>query len=158
MGKLLHVEITCCRECPMCYGEDIPRCIKSQMCIYNKDILQTWCPLPDLPEEVTIVRSVIEYLNQKLKLDTSHHGFYKTTREKTKKYILARAKEGYTLDDFIKVIDVKAEDWLNTDMAKFMRPDTLFSPTHFEEYRVQWDIVQKEKKQKPTEDRRTRYD
>lgn len=70
---------------------------------------------------------VIEYLNEKANKKYS----YKT--ESTQQHINARLNEGYTLDDFKKVIDNKCKDWLNTDMDKFLRPITLFN-TKFESY------------------------
>ncbi|HEM3703666.1 TPA: conserved phage C-terminal domain-containing protein, partial [Streptococcus suis] len=42
---------------------------------------------------------------------------------------------GYTLEDFKKVIDTKVVQWKNdSHMAKFLRPKTLFSPSHFDSY------------------------
>lgn len=34
--------------------------------------------------------------------------------------------EGYTLDDFKKVVDLKFDEWKATDMSKYIRPETLF--------------------------------
>ena len=39
----------------------------------------------------------------------------------------------YSLDDFKTVIDKKCVDWMNTDMQKYLRPETLFG-TKFESY------------------------
>lgn len=75
-----------------------------------------------------IVEQVINYLNNKV--DTN----YRTTTNKTKTLIQARVNEGFILDDFIKVIDIKARDWLNDKkMRKYLRPETLFG-TKFEGY------------------------
>ena len=52
-----------------------------------------------------IVHEVIRYLNEKIKTN------YRETTDKTKKQIQARLKEGYTLEDFKKVIDNKIRDW-----------------------------------------------
>lgn len=46
----------------------------------------------------------------------------------------ARLKEGHSVDDVKQVIDYKVEDWQGTDMAKFIRPATLFQPSKFEGY------------------------
>lgn len=70
---------------------------------------------------------VINYLNQKV--GTS----YKATTKKTQSLINARVNEGFTLNDFKKVIDIKTDEWKVTDFEKFLRPDTLFSPK-FESY------------------------
>ena len=49
------------------------------------------------------------------------------------KHINARINEGYNITDFNAVIDNKVNDWANTDMEKFLRPETLFG-TKFEGY------------------------
>ncbi len=74
-----------------------------------------------------IYSRVIEYLNKKI--GTS----YKSTTKSTQSHIKARLDEGFTEEDFIKVIDTKVKDWKNTKLEKFLRPDTLFS-TKFESY------------------------
>lgn len=58
---------------------------------------------------------------------------FKTNTKATQSLIKARYKEGYELDDFKRVIDIKAAEWLNTDMQQYLRPQTLFSPK-FESY------------------------
>lgn len=70
---------------------------------------------------------IINYLNEK----TGKH--YKHTTNKTKTVIKARWNEGFTEDDFKKVIDNKVAEWKGTDMEKFLRPETLFG-TKFEGY------------------------
>ncbi|CYY63262.1 dnaD and phage-associated domain-containing protein [Streptococcus suis] len=70
----------------------------------------------------------IQYLNQ----ETGHA--YKFIATHTK-FIQARYKDGYTLEDFKKVIDTKVAQWKNnTEMAKYLRPKTLFSPSNFDSY------------------------
>ncbi|MFI3101439.1 phage replisome organizer N-terminal domain-containing protein [Streptococcus suis] len=70
----------------------------------------------------------IQYLNQ----ETGHA--YKFISTHTK-FIQARYKDGYTLEDFKKVIDTKVAQWKNnTEMAKYLRPKTLFSPSNFDSY------------------------
>lgn len=70
---------------------------------------------------------VIDYLNKKL--DTS----YKSTTKKTQQLIKSKIDEGFTVEDFYKVIDNKASEWLHTDMEKYLRPETLFG-SKFEGY------------------------
>lgn len=72
--------------------------------------------------------AVIDYLNEK----TGKH--YRSKAAATRKLIKARFADGYTLDDFRHVIDVKASQWLGTEQDKFLRPETLFRPGHFESY------------------------
>lgn len=75
-----------------------------------------------------IVEQVINHLNEK----TSSN--YKTTSKKTQSLINARLKEGFSVDDFIKVIDTKTADWIKKpDMRQYLRPETLFG-TKFESY------------------------
>lgn len=59
---------------------------------------------------------------------------YRASTPKTQSHIRARWNEGYRLDDFIRVIDVKCAEWLDdTKMRKYLCPDTLFG-TKFEKY------------------------
>lgn len=70
---------------------------------------------------------VIDYLNRKASTN------YRSTTKNTQSFINARLKEGYTVEDFKKVIDNKSKEWLNTDFEKYLRPATLFG-TKFENY------------------------
>ena len=70
---------------------------------------------------------VIDYLNRKASTN------YRSTTKNTQGFINARLKEGYTVEDFKKVIDSKSKEWLNTDFEKYLRPATLFG-TKFENY------------------------
>ena len=72
-------------------------------------------------------KEIIDYLNQKASSK------YKHTSKKTQTLIKARINEGFVLDDFKKVIDIKVNEWIKTDMSKFLRPETLFG-TKFEGY------------------------
>lgn len=47
--------------------------------------------------------------------------------------INARLKEGYTKDDFVKVISVKSTKWLGTKFEDYLTPNTLFG-NKFESY------------------------
>ena len=75
-----------------------------------------------------IYKDIVEYLNKKTNKN------YKHTSNKTKSVIDARVNEGFNLDDFKKVIDIKSSQWLHdSKMNKFLRPETLFS-NKFEGY------------------------
>ena len=52
----------------------------------------------------------------------------------SRKLIQARFNEGYSLEDFKYVIDVKCSQWIGTDFEKYLRPSTLFNATKFTEY------------------------
>lgn len=71
---------------------------------------------------------IIDYLNLKAskKFKQTNANF---------KFINARLKEGYSVDDLKAVIDLKCEDWLLDDkMKEYLRPETLFNATKFESY------------------------
>ena len=74
-----------------------------------------------------IYREICDYLN--LKAGTR----YKATTSDTKKRIDARINEGFSIDDFKKVIDNKCDDWIGTEWEKYLRPETLFG-NKFESY------------------------
>jgi uncharacterized phage protein (TIGR02220 family) len=60
---------------------------------------------------------------------------FRPSTKSTQGSIKARLAEGYKLEDFKRVIDTKAEKWLNDPkMSDYLRPETLFTPTHFESY------------------------
>ena len=73
------------------------------------------------------VREIIDYLNAVI------GSSYRSSSKKTTSLIRARLNEGFTVDDFKAVIDKKAASWGGTDMAKYLRPETLFG-TKFEGY------------------------
>jgi uncharacterized phage protein (TIGR02220 family) len=66
------------------------------------------------------VTEVIEYLN----LATGKK--FSTTGNDNIKHVMKRFTEGYTLDNFKQVIDVKTAKWKGTDMEDYLRPQTLF--------------------------------
>ena len=70
---------------------------------------------------------VIDYLNKKANTN------YRASTKNTQNFINARVSEGYTVEDFKKVIDSKSKEWLNTDFEKYLRPTTFFG-TKFENY------------------------
>jgi uncharacterized phage protein (TIGR02220 family) len=81
-------------------------------------------------------QEVIQYLNEIA--GTS----YKATSKQTIKLINARLAEDYTIEDFKKVIYSKTMEWKSDPKySKYLRPSTLFSPKHFEEYLSAASIV-----------------
>ncbi len=59
---------------------------------------------------------------------------FKSDSSKTRKLIDARFNEGYTIEDFRKVIDTKVAQWKgDPKMDGYLRPETLFS-NKFEGY------------------------
>lgn len=88
----------------------------------------------------TTAREIIDYLNSKI---GTH---YRATTRKTQSLIKARMNEGFTVDDFKKVIDNKSAEWgKDSKMSKYLRPETLFG-TKFESYLNQAAVKTKKSK------------
>ena len=93
--------------------------------------------VPDDPEQVPAKKPrqpsppyqvIIDYLNEKANKN------YKATSKETRRLILARWKDGYTLEDFQRVIDGRVAKWYtDARMQEYLRPMTLFS-SKFESY------------------------
>ena len=74
------------------------------------------------------VKEIISYLNTKSGTN------YKSSSTRTKKFIHARLEDGFIVDNFKKVIDIKCSQWLNDEkMSIYLRPETLFG-AKFESY------------------------
>ena len=95
-------------------------------------------PIPDINTDINTdlkqdnikennIKEIIDYLNEKALTA------YKYQSASTQRHIKARLSEGFTVDDFKKVIDHKVAEWGNTDFAQYLRPETLFG-TKFESY------------------------
>lgn len=72
-------------------------------------------------------QEVIEYLNQKTGKK------FKAGSKANQKHIKARFSEGFTLEDFKRVIDLKCEEWYGSQMEMYLRPETLFG-SKFDSY------------------------
>lgn len=83
-------------------------------------------------KEIYPCGDVVDYLNQKLGTR------YRASTKDIRKHIIARFRDGATLEDFKTVIDKKTAEWQGTEWAKFLRPRTLFGPK-FETYLNQLD-------------------
>ena len=89
---------------------------------------KTYCPsLPSVAEDIVTFLNSVTGSN------------YRSTTDKTRKLIAARLAEGFTVDDFKAVITKKAKEWQGTDMAQYLRPETLFG-TKFEGYLNQPEV------------------
>ncbi|MDM5329905.1 conserved phage C-terminal domain-containing protein [Neobacillus sp. CF12] len=92
---------------------------------------------PNIP-----IAEIIDYLNEKTGKN------FRPGSNKTKELINARYGEGFTLENFKRVIDLKSVEWQSAPKwNKFLRPETLFG-TKFESYLNQ----QEEKKRMMEED------
>ena len=86
-----------------------------------------------------LIQNVVDYLN--LKSDSN----YQSKTKKTRDLIIARINEGYSLDDFKKVVDIKTQEWKeDTKFAQYLRPETLFG-NKFESYLNQKPVSEKAK-------------
>ena len=100
---------------------------------------------PEIIEEITkgkpekyLVRIPLAYLNHSVGKNYKY-------LEKNLKHIIARFNEGYTLEDFKQVIDVKTEEWKdNPEFFKYLRPETLFG-SKFDSYLNQKPKISKSK-------------
>ena len=91
-----------------------------------------------ISNSITItISKIIEILNKKL------NSKFTTKNKATIRHIKARLSEGYTIEDFEKVINKKYEDWHGTEMQKYLRPETLFG-TKFESYLNEPEKVKKQ--------------
>lgn len=80
--------------------------------------------------DIVPYREIVSHLNRVA--GTSYRASGKVTR----RHIHARWEDGFRLDDFYRVIDIKVAEWSGTKMQQFIRPETLFG-TKFESYRNQ---------------------
>ena len=91
-------------------------------------------------------KKIIEHLNNK----TGKKYSYKSSGNQ--RLIKARYNEDYKLEDFIKVIDVKVDEWLNnSEMNMYLRPETLFKSSNFDKYLNQ-DFPQETKRRGKLDD------
>lgn len=74
------------------------------------------------------VREIVIYLNKKT------GSAFRPAASATKRPIIARLNEGFTVADIRAVIDEKAQQWIGNDtMERYLRPQTLFG-SKFESY------------------------
>ena len=101
-------------------------------------------PLKSINDKTTksnndLIKKIIDYLNEKT------NKTFTIKNKQTLRFINARIKDGYNEIDFKKVIDIKAEKWLNTSMEDYLRPQTLFSQ------KMEGYLNEKTNKKKPNE-------
>lgn len=99
--------------------------------LFSEETTLTNCPDPsDKAEKYSAeINEIVAYLNEKTQSS------YRTSTGNTRKHIVARLKQCYTVADFKYVIDVKCAEWLNDPkMAQYLRPETLFTERNFENY------------------------
>lgn len=92
-----------------------------------KDSSSIYSPICSKKKESRPFKEIVDYLN--LKAGTS----YRASSKKTQSLINARFNDGFTLEDFKKVIDIKTSMWKGSNYEQYLRPETLFG-TKFEGY------------------------
>lgn len=107
-----------------CHAEhrDMSRDVSRDVTLQNKNI-----DIEIDKEKDDIYKYIVGYLNEKT------GKAFKDVNQKTRSHINARLKEGYTVEDFKKVIDIKVAEWKGTQQDMYLRPETLFG-TKFESY------------------------
>ena len=70
--------------------------------------------------KLSIYKEIISYLNLKTKKN------FKVNTASHHKFIKARLKEGYVLEDFKKVVDIMVAKWKGTEYEQYLQPQTLF--------------------------------
>lgn len=91
-----------------------------------KDIVVSEKTEDDIPYQ-----EILEYLNLKAEKKYVTNG---KRSEASRRHIKARWNQGFKLEDFKNVIDIKCKEWKGDSFGdKFLRPETLFG-TKFESY------------------------
>jgi uncharacterized phage protein (TIGR02220 family) len=87
-------------------------------------------------------RLVLEDLHQRT-------GFTYRLGKETRASIIARKNDGFTLEDFKKVHEIKSFQWLDDPkFCQYLHPSTLYRPTKFEKYLVQHQIKELDENRK----------
>ena len=112
----------------------------SENCEDNNTFNNTFNKKNNVEQSPTIPYSeIIDYLNSKV------GSSFRSSSKNTQSLIKARFKEGFTLQDFKDVIDIKSNQWLrNSKMEGYLRPKTLFS-SNFEGYLNESRMMNKSK-------------
>lgn len=105
------------------------------------------------PKEKPILfaKIILEYLSaktgKKFRIPTDDYAFRSSAKFSL---VNARFRQGYTAEDFIKVIDVKCNQWMeDLKMAQYLRPSTLFAAKNFEKYLDDWESKSSESESEP---------
>lgn len=79
-------------------------------------------------QSIDSIKEIVAYMNE------VWHKNYKYQTPKTQNLIRTRLKEGFTVEDFKRVIDHRYSEWGRDEkMAAYLRPETVFG-TKFESY------------------------
>lgn len=109
-------------------------CVQNEQ-TYTRDYQESTTENNNVPEEKPLkvvwteeTRHIIDYLNKRAGKK------YSVKTKKTAQLIHKLLDNGFTVEDFERVIDIKCKQWLdNEKMNQYLRPRTLFSEK-FEDY------------------------
>lgn len=89
---------------------------------FNNTFNNTFNKKNNVEQSPTIPYSeIVDYLNSKI------GSCFRASSKKTQSLIKARFKDGFNLQDFKDVIDIKSNQWLrDSKMSTYLRPETLF--------------------------------
>ncbi len=104
---------------------------------YPMDTTVTVYTVSDTVSVSDSVTEIIDYLNYKTNKK------YTYSNKSYNRLITARLKEKYTVEDFKTVIDKKCNEWMGTEYEQYLKPTTLFAPSHFEDYLNQTTVKAK---------------
>lgn len=91
-------------------------------------------PIPNIKPNIGSNNNTDKYISIISRLNEKAGTNYRATSKATQSHINARLAEGYTEEDFFKVIDKKCSEWRgDPKMEKYLRPETLFG-SKFENY------------------------
>ena len=86
-------------------------------------------PNPSIYVEQEVIDKIVFHLNKQAGTK------FKPNTKQTKALVRARFNDGFSSDDFLSVINKKVSGWRgDAKMEKYLRPETLFSPSKFESY------------------------
>lgn len=77
---------------------------------------------------VNVTKEIITFLNNKTKQT------FRPTTQSYQKLVYNLLNDGYSKDIIKQVIEQKAREWIEGPNKKYLRPNTLLSEEHFDEY------------------------
>lgn len=133
MATAKHIKCKAFKKYVLCVAESVKNG-DSEVKIYPIDTSVSDTVTDSVSETDTVkesksedIKRIVDYLNEKC----GTHYRYNTAN--TRKHITARFADGYTVSDFMTVIDKKSAEWQGTKFELYLRPDTLFG-SKFESY------------------------
>ena len=99
---------------------------------------------PELAQDTAPDDALVEQVRQDLNQQLDAHNVTAAGRIKGgsrfTKLVIARVRQDQaTLAQFRHVHSVKCAEWAGTDMEKYLRPSTLYGPSHWDDYITQGD-------------------